>query len=226
MSLTITHNENHEPLWGGLPLTQTVESQSFTEMLFRLLGERKPSAKELELFELLLKLSIDHGPDTPSAKVTIASAKGGRAMGEAVGKGIAEINEVHGGATAGAMQLFYDIAEKKQTVESTVASILAEKKRVPGFGHRLYKKDPRAELILETALRLGFPKKYHAVVEKLETALAKHLPGKTLPLNIDGAIALALCSLEWKAELSTALFIVARSAGLSAHYLQTAQTPK
>lgn len=221
MALTITHNNNHEPFFGGEPLVHVVKSQSFTEMLFQLLSERKPNPKELELFELLLKLSIDHGPDTPSAKVTIASAKEGETVGKSVGRGITAINEVHGGATEPAMRLFYEIVNRKQSAENVVMNTLANKKRLPGFGHRLYKKDPRAELIIEIIGHLGFPKKYSLVASALEATLSKHLPEKTLPLNIDGAIAVALCTLGWKPEESTALFIAARSAGLSAHHLNT-----
>lgn len=221
MALTVTHDNEHNPLWGDERLLSVVGSRSFTEMLFQLLSGQIPTTKELELFELLLKLSIDHGPDTPSAKMTIASAKKGAPMGRAVGNGVVAINETHGGATEPAMRLYYEIADGKKSVESVVEKILGEKKRLPGFGHRLYNKDPRAECILEAILRLGSSKKYLTVIHKLEAALAKRLPGKRLPLNVDGAIAVALCTLGWKPEESTALFISARSAGLSAHYLNT-----
>lgn len=219
MALTVTHDADREPFWGSERLTHVAGSRSFSEMLFQLLSEQRPGTKELELFELLLKLSIDHGPDAPSAKATIASAKNGSGMGEAIAAGIKEINDVHGGATAPTMRLFLELAEGKQTPEEAVMKILNEKKRVPGFGHRLYENDPRAELILNTIERSGFPKKYLTVAHEVENALRQQLPDKRLPLNIDGAIAVALCTLDWKPEQSVALFIIARSAGLSAHYL-------
>jgi citrate synthase len=144
-------------------------------------------------------------------------------IGEAVGDGMRMINEAHGGAGEPAMRLFYDIAKEKKVPEETVAKFIAEKKRLPGFGHRLYKKDPRAELIMETITRLGFPKTYFTIAREIEKVLGTQLPEKTLPLNIDGAIAAALCTLGWKPETSTALFIIARSAGLCAHHLNTVQ---
>jgi len=223
MALTVTHNNEHEPLFSNESLLTAVTSCSYGALLYELLSEQKPNAKELELFELLLKFSIDHGPDTPSAKVTIAAARDGISMGKAVGDGMQMINETHGGAGEPAMRLFYDIARGKMSAEEAVIQFIAQKKRLPGFGHRLYKKDPRAEFIVETINRLGFPKTYFTVAREMGEALATQLPGKTLPLNIDGAIAAALCTLGWKPAASTALFIIARSAGLCAHYLSSMQ---
>jgi len=136
------------------------------------------------------------------------------------------------------------IKEKKGKTDAkkAVSAMMERGERVPGFGHRLYTKDSRAELIMESTGSLGFSKKYTDIARAVEGALAEifkersdyknpsgvassqapaeHAPGKVLPLNIDGAIAAALCTIEWKPEVSTAVFIAARSAGLCAHHLQ------
>lgn len=223
MALTLTHNSNKQPHWGNKPLCTVAGSRSFSAMLYEMFSEQRPNVQKLELFELLLKLSIDHGPGTPSAKATIAAAEKGLSMGEAVGDGMHIISGAHGGAGEPAMRLFYDIAQGKREAKEAVAIFIAEKKRLPGFGHRLYEKDPRAELIMDTVIRLEFPKTYFKTAREIESALATQLPKKKLSLNIDGAIGVVLCTLGWKPETSTALFITARSAGLCAHYLNTVQ---
>jgi len=43
--------------------------------------------------------------------------------------------------------------------------------------------------------------------------------GKKLPLNIDGAIAVALCSFGWDSKLGKAVFLIARTPGLCGQYL-------
>ena len=215
----IVKHKSEDPMWGDTPLLLYAQASTFTEMVFEMFSEKIPTKNECVLFDLLLKLSLDHGAGAPSAKATIAAAMRGDTMGSAVGDGIREINAVHGGATEGAMRLFEEIAEGKTNAGDAVANLIKERRRVPGFGHRLYKKDPRAELIMETIIRLGFPRKYPVIAREVETALTAHVPGKILPLNIDGAIGAALSTLGWKPEVSTAVFIAARSAGLAAHYL-------
>ncbi len=219
---TVTH-KNDEPWFGDTPLISAAQDKTFIAMIFEMFSGKMPTKYEGELFELLLKLSIDHGTNTPSAKTTIMRAGEKRAMGDAVGAGIAEINNAHGGATGPAMSMFYETKESGNCGRNVVANFEIHKERVPGFGHRIYKKDPRAELILETIVRLGFPDTYIDLARELEKELAESLPHKILPLNIDGAIAVALCTLRWRPEWSTAVFISSRSAGLCAHYLNTAR---
>jgi len=43
--------------------------------------------------------------------------------------------------------------------------------------------------------------------------------GQKLPLNIDGAIAVALCSFGWDPKLGKAVFIIARTPGLCGQFL-------
>lgn len=220
MATTVTH-KNNVPFFGKRPLVNTAANATFSALIFETLSEKKPTVRELELFDLLLKLSIDHGTDTPSAKSTIEAARRGASIGEAVGEGMRMINEHHGGAQEPLMRIFYEIASGKTSAENSVEKLLRDKKRVPGFGHRMYEKDPRAEIVLEVIEKLKFPKKYVTIANEMERALKNALPQKSLPLNVDGAIAIALCTLKWKPEWAQAVFITARSAGLCGQYINT-----
>ena len=222
MAQIVTH-KNDEPMFGSSPLIKHAREHTFPAIMYEMFSGKRPNQNELELFDLILNLSIDHGEDTPSAKATVISAKAGSSMGGAVGDGVKMINEKHGGATEPAMHMFYAMGKNKSLAKNIVNDCLCEKKRIPGFGHRLYEEDPRAELILETIERLKFPNTYCNFARALEVELAKSVPDKTLPLNIDGAIAVALCTFQWEPRASTAVFIAARAAGLCAHYLNTTQ---
>jgi citrate synthase len=97
-----------------------------------------------------------------------------------------------------------------------VAEKLEKGEKIPGFGHRIYKdQDPRAQLILS---KLEEGNEFMRVAKDMEAELEKQT-GKQLPLNIDGAIAVVLCSWGWGARLGKALFIIARTPGLCGHYL-------
>ena len=218
MALTVKHTGS-EAFLGDKPLLKLARDKSFAELIFFVLTEREPSKDELAVFELILNLSIDHGEDAPSAKVLIEKAKSGETIGEAVAAGVREINDTHGGAQEGLMPILYKMVKEKVLAEGIINECLRNKKRLPGFGHRLYKEsDPRAELIIKTLEEKNLGVDYITAVRALEKSLAE-ITGKQLPLNIDGAIATALCAFGLASVLGKPIFMISRIVGLCAHYV-------
>ncbi len=223
MAKTIIHDEQGNAKWGDEDHLTVAQNQSFVGMIFELLSEKKPTPEELKVFELILNISIDHGPDTPSAIKVIEEAKEGEDISEAVAEGIEQINEVHGGAQEVLMGILYGVKSEEFRVQNLVEEYLKEGKRIPGYGHRLYKdQDPRARLILQALQENGFGNEFIKIALDLETELEKQ-KGNKLPLNIDGAIAAALCSFGWPAKLGKAVFIIARTPGLCGQYLNNSK---
>jgi citrate synthase len=219
MAKTIKHDESGAALWGDEDHLQIAQTRSFSSLIFELLSEKVPTEGELKIFELILNLSIDHGPDTPSAVPTIEAAKAGKTISEAVSDGINHINDVHGGAQEKLMDIFYSIKNGDLRYKEFVGESLKEGKRIPGYGHRIYKDiDPRAQLILQTLKDEGFGEEFVKIAEVLESELESQ-KGSKLPLNIDGAIATVLCTFGWPAKLGKAVFIIARTPGLCGQYL-------
>lgn len=227
MARTITHIDNDETkpaLFGERDHMEAAKSMDFAEMIFEVLTEKKPSSAELKLLNLILNLSIDHGPNSPSAVATIDAAKGGKTMGESVGAGMAQIGDRHGGAGGPLMEIMYKIQKGETTSEEVIKELIASEKRLPGVGHRVYKDlDPRAQLILKTASENGIGEEYIRIVNELRDEMEKQ-SGKSLPVNIDGAIAAVFCGFGLKPELGIAIFIIARAPGLCAHYINVAKS--
>ena len=219
---TITHIDNDETkpaLFGEQDLLEFAQKNTFTEMVFEMLTERKPSEAEVRLLNLILDLSADHGPYAPSAVATIESAKSGKTMGESVGDGMAQIGDRHGGAGGPLMEILYRVKSQVSRVEEVVKELLADGKRMPGMGHRVYKDlDPRAQLIMKTAIENGIGAEYVKMVNEVRDELESQ-SGKSLPVNIDGAIAAVFCGMGLKPEHGIAIFIVARAPGLCAHFI-------
>lgn len=203
---------------GDKKLLELAKEKSFSFLLFYTLSGKEPSKLELSLFELMLNLSIDHGPDTPSAVEVIKAAGQGKTISEAVSLGILRINDSHGGAIEPAMELFYRIEKEGASSEKVVDEYLKQGKRLPGFGHRIYETDSRAELILQELLAHPGSKNYIKTAREIQDILGQK-KGKKLPLNIDGAIAAALCSFGWDSSLGKAVFLIARTPGLSVQFL-------
>lgn len=217
MALTINH-ENDTAYLGDDDHLALAQKFSFAEIIYRTLSEQVPTPEQLKVFELILNLAIDHGPDAPSAKKTIEEAEKGEPISEAVAEGIEQINDSHGGAIEPCMKVLYEMKESDIPAAEIVKKFREAEMKLPGYGHRIYKVDPRAQLILKTATEANIGEDFIKLAQELETELQAQTE-KTLPLNIDGAIAVVLCGLGWEARLSKAVFIISRSVGLSAHFL-------
>lgn len=225
MARTVTHQDSDETkpaLFGEKDHLEVSKSKTFTQMVFELLTEREPSEAETKLLDLIMNLSIDHGPNSPSASATINAVKEGKTMGESVGLGLFEIGDKHGGAGGPLMEILYRV-QTGYRVQKIVEEYLKEGKRLPGLGHRVYKdKDPRAELIMDTAIENGVGSEFVQMVKDLKEELKKQ-SGKDLPINIDGAIAAVLCGFGLKPEVGVAVFLVARTPGLIGQYLNNSE---
>lgn len=226
MAKTITHIDNDETkpaLFGEQDLLEFAQKTTFTEMIFEMLTEKKPTEAEVKLLNLILDLSADHGPNAPSAVATIESAKNGKTMGESVGDGMAQIGDRHGGAGGPLMEIMYRIKNQESSIKEIVEEKLTEGKRIPGMGHRVYKDlDPRAQLIMKTAIENGVGEEYVKMVNEIRDELEVQ-SGKSLPVNIDGAIAAVFCGMGLKPEHGIAVFIVARAPGLCAHFINNSR---
>ena len=122
------------------------------------------------------------------------------------------------------MKLFRAIAERmeqeKKSEQETARIVLAEMrekgKRASGFGHRIHTQDPRTQKLFALAEDLKIAGKHVQIARAVEKELENSL-GKSLPINVDGAIAAVLCELGIPPEIGNAFFIIARVPGLVAH---------
>src|SRR5258708_3787594 len=215
MAITITHkdeaDETSEAMFGEHDHLEYSNQVTFPALVFESLTGKAPTEQELKLFNLILNLSFDHGPNSPSATATIAATKEGKPMGQAVGAGVAELNEKHGGAGEPLMVELYRIKNGELSSKEVVGEYLSQGKRMPGFGHRVYKdKDPRAQLILETAEKEGVGLEFMEILGQLHQELNSQ-SGKILPVNVDGAIAAVLCGLGLEPKLGIPVLIVAET---------------
>jgi citrate synthase len=102
-----------------------------------------------------------------------------------------------------------------EAANSLVQSYQASKKKLPGFGHRVHTNDPRTKRLLAMAGEEGVAGEAVAMVKALAEAMK--LTGKSLPINVDGAIAALLLDMAIVPELGNAFFMMARLPGLVAH---------
>jgi citrate synthase len=205
----------------GVPLDEAIGQESFPAMLLRLWRGDSATPEEAGLLGACLVASIDHGPLSPSALVTrsIASTRAGPMNGLA--GGILTFSDYHGAAVSRAMRILTNApanGDLESWADEVFASERAAGRRIPGIGHRWHNRDLRAERLLQAATEL-----YEGGTEARMRALAARVSqhsGRPAPVNIDGALAVALTALRLDPTYGDFLFALARGFGLAAHYVE------
>lgn len=103
----------------------------------------------------------------------------------------------------------------EEVADELLGEFRAEKKRVPGLGHRIHSDDPRTRRLFTLAEEAGVSGAGVQAMSSLARGLARQ--GKNLPINVDGALAALLVDLEFDPSVANAFFIMARVPGLVAH---------
>ncbi len=208
----------------GYSIDRLMGKISFSQAIYLALKGDLPSPAVGKLLDAIFVSSVDHGAGPPSVLAARTVASTGAELSAAVAAGVLAISRLHGGAIEEGMKLFREIArraeEKDIGVEAAATEILAEMKaqgeKASGFGHRVHTQDPRTEKLFALAEELGLAGSHVRIARATETAFRESL-GKSLPINVDGAIAALLCDLDIPAEIGNAFFIIARVPGLVAH---------
>ena len=124
---------------------------------------------------------------------------------------------LHGSANAAVLR-FLEKLGSPDTAEATVLEMLAQKKRVPGFGQRAYSKsDPRNAINREWARKLaaeGGSGKLFEIAERVENTLQRE---RGMFANLDYYTALIYRDCGLPVALFPPMFLLARVCGLVAH---------
>ena len=185
-----------------------------------LIDGEKPSKEKESTIDMCYVLHADHGMNasTFSARVTIATLSD---MYSAITTAIGTLKgPLHGGANEGVIKMLHEIGSLDK-VDAWVADALAQKKKIMGIGHRIYKVlDPRAPHLKRMAQvlseKLG-EKKWIHMSERIAELMLKQ---KSLHANVDFYSATVYYSLGIPTDLFTPIFAIARTSGWTAHVLE------
>jgi citrate synthase len=127
---------------------------------------------------------------------------------------------LHGGANEESMKMLDEIGTADRA-EKWMMDALAQKKKIMGFGHRVYKKgDSRVPIMREIARDLGKrlgKEQWVPICENLEATMERE---KQLCANVDLYAAPVFTMLKFPPELNTPIFAVSRVAGWCAHVIE------
>ncbi|MFM7805164.1 MAG: citrate synthase [Verrucomicrobiota bacterium] len=204
----------------GLPLVAPDPKLGEAANFLWMIDGEKPSVEKESTMDMCYVLHADHGMNasTFSARVTIATLSD---MYSAVTTAIGTLKgPLHGGANEGVIKMLKEIGSLEQ-VDAYVVDCLAQKRKIMGIGHRVYKVlDPRAPHLKRMAQilssKLGEPK-WIQMSERIAEIMLKE---KSLHANVDFYSATVYYSLGIPTDLFTPIFAIARTSGWTAHVLE------
>jgi citrate synthase len=190
---------------------------------YYMLTEQLPSPAVAKVLDACLILHAEHtmNASTFSGRVTGSTlANPYTVVSSAVGT---LTGPLHGGANEEVLDMLDEIGSV-ENVKPWLEGAVAHKKKIMGFGHRVYKvKDPRATVLQELAenvfVETGRPPKYELAVE-LERVAAGILGPKGIYPNVDFYSGIVYQGVGIPRDLFTPVFAIARVAGWLAHWLE------
>ena len=193
--------------------------EGFAANLLSMLTPKEATDFERWIFERVLILYMEHDMNASTFTVrvvasTLADPYAAAAAGLASLKG-----PLHGGANEAAMEMLLEVGDPAKAGEF-VESMLSSKRKVTGFGHRVYKEfDPRAKLckgyLKEVLRRRGEDDRIYRLCDAIEKEMWER---KRLPSNLDYYAAPIFHLLGIEVPLYTPIFAASRVFGWMAHY--------
>lgn len=198
----------------GYNLEELTKKLSFTESIYLTLKGELPTPQQTKMLDAIFVSSIDHGIEVSSVTTARCTMAAGNQFNSSVAAGIGTLGKYHGGAIENCAKFLEE--NINSNIEKVISESIKNKKRVGGFGHKIYTTDPRTQTLLQIAKENKIFGKYCKLAEQIESELEKQ-KSKKLCINIDGAIAALILDLGFDSTLANAFFIISRTVGLCAH---------
>jgi citrate synthase len=211
----------YDRLRKGKPVVEPDKSLSHAANFLWMLNGEKPSVTATKTFDVALILHADHelNASTFAARVIAATLSDiHSAITGAIG---ALKGPLHGGANEAVMRMLFSIDKDGANPVDYVGKLLAQKKKISGFGHRVYHtEDPRATHLRKMSEELG-ESSGNAKWFKMSRAIEKYvLAEKKLNANVDFYSASTYTMLGIDLDLFTPIFAVSRISGWAAHVIE------
>ena len=212
---------------GRMPLEAREDLSHAANFLYTMTGQ-VPTPQEERMMDVALILHADHGMNASTfASLVVASTLSDIYL--AVGSGIAALSgRLHGGANEQVMHTLRGIGDASK-VKAWYAQARREKRKIMGFGHRVYKAyDPRARVLGPLAEYMARHSKSVRPLFRVAQALEKEVvadlgESKKIFPNVDFYSGLVYTAMGIPVDMFTPIFAVSRVSGWTARVIEYLQ---
>jgi citrate synthase len=194
---------------------------SHSANFLRMLNGVNPTETATRALDVALILQADHELNASTFAARVIASTLSDMHSAIVGAIGALKGPLHGGANAETMKLLFAIDEAGADPVEYVKVLLAQKKKISGFGHRVYvTEDPRATHLRKMSEDLGRSAgnpKWFDMSRTIELFINKE---KKLNANVDFYSASTYTTLGVEIDLFTPIFAISRIAGWTAHVIE------
>jgi citrate synthase len=199
------------------PLSDGSEAENFLYMLH---GE-KPDETNARAYDVALILHADHefNASTFTARVIVSTLAD---MYSGVTGAIGALSgPLHGGANEQVMKYLTELSQSGKDPVAWVKEQFANKVKIAGFGHRVYKTlDPRAAFLREMGRRMAEKSGKQGFFHLSETIQQTVKSEKNLNANVDFFSAGVFADMGLPTTLYSPVFACSRMAGWTAHVIE------
>ncbi|HMA43298.1 MAG TPA: citrate synthase [Gemmatimonadales bacterium] len=185
-----------------------------------LISGQKPDREVEHAFDVALILHADHELNASTFAARVIAATLADVHGAVTGAIAALAGPLHGGANTEVMKMLLEIQRPEQA-EAWIQGALAHKRKIMGFGHRVYRtEDPRAAHLRRMSESLGTragQPQWSAIQRTIEDVMRRE---KGLYCNVDFYSASTYYVMGIPLDLYTPIFAVSRVSGWCAHVLE------
>lgn len=200
------------------------EGSTAYNFLYMLNGE-KPGEQAEKTMDLCLILHAEHGMNASTFTARTIGATQSDMYSAITGAIGALKGPLHGGANTAVMNTLLELDKDPDTADAVefTKKKLANKEKISGFGHRVYKTfDPRARLLQTMSKDLseetGHEELYEWSMDMLNTMKSE----KDIDPNVDFFSATVYYSIGIQPDLYTCIFTMSRVSGWTGHYMEQA----
>ncbi|MFT4772307.1 MAG: 2-methylcitrate synthase [Cryomorphaceae bacterium] len=204
----------------GLEFIASNKDLSISENFFHMCFGKVPAKEVVKAFDVSLILYAEHSFNASTFATRVITSTTSDMYSAVVGGIGALKGPLHGGANEQVMHMLKEVGEPSKAKEWMLEA-LVEKKKVMGFGHRVYRKGdsrvPTMKKYTEKMADFTGEKKWLEIANILEETMVSE---KGIHPNLDFPAGPAYYMMGFEIDMFTPIFVMSRITGWSAHIME------
>jgi 2-methylcitrate synthase len=196
------------------------KNMEFSENFFQMCFGKVPAKEVIKAFDVSLILYAEHSFNASTFTARVITSTTSDIYSAVTGAIGALKGPLHGGANEQVMHMLKEVGNK-ENAEAWMLDALEKKKKIMGFGHRVYRSgDSRVPTMKKYALKTAEFTNNQALMETSAILEETMVREKGIYPNLDFPAGPAYYMMGFEIEMFTPIFVMSRIAGWAAHVLE------